>query len=173
MSPRFKVPVLVFAVLFLHTTLLGSIHIRHVRPDGLLLLVVLSALVGGQQAGTVMGFVAGLLADLTLQTPFGLSALVLSLVGFSVGMLQSTILRSSWWIPPATAVVASAVGVGLFVVLGAVVGQSQLLRPGLAHLGEVAGLVAIMNGVLALPGAAVVRWAFSSGQPERAYATGR
>src|SRR5205807_513217 len=82
------------------TCVLAGIHVHRVRPDAMLLVAVLAGLVAGPEKGAVTGFVAGLLADLTLQTPFGLSALVLSLVGFGVGMLQTGILRTSWWIPP-------------------------------------------------------------------------
>ena len=170
MSPRVKVPFLVLMALFLHTTLLGSIHVRHVRPDGMLLLVVLSALVGGQQAGTVVGFVAGLLADLTLQTPFGLSALVLTLTGFSVGTVRTALVRAAWWLAPLIAFVASAAAVAGFAILGALVGQAQLLRPGPVHLLVVATLVGAMNAVLTLGVHPAVRWAFAPAVPERSYA---
>jgi rod shape-determining protein MreD len=169
--PRVKVPLLLLLTVLLNGSVLASIRIAHVRPDALMLMTILVALSVGPERGAVLGFAAGVLADLTLQTPFGLSALVLALVGFAVGTMQTAILRSSWWIPPLTAAIASAIGVALFVVLGAIVGQSHLLRPGLLHVGVIAGLVAVMNGVLAVPASALVRWAFSGGQPERAYAT--
>src|SRR4051812_21576180 len=168
--PRVKVPLLLFLTVLVNGSILASIRVAHVRPDALLLMTILVALNVGPERGAVLGFSAGVLADLTLQTPFGLSALVLALVGFAVGMMQTAILRSSWWIPPLTAAVASAIGVALFVVLGAIVGQSHLLKPGLAHVAIVAGLVGLMNGILAVPAAALVRWAFSGGPPERAYA---
>ena len=170
MSPKLKVPFVLFVMFVVNGSLLGSVHIDHVRPDAMLLLTVVSALIAGPERGAVLGFTAGVLVDLTLQTPFGLSALVLCLVGFAVGQLQAAILRSSWWIPPVTAALGSALGVGLFVLLGALVGQSQLLRPGLARLGIVAGLVAGMNCVLAAPVSSLARWAFKSNQPDRAFA---
>src|SRR3954462_6989690 len=108
---RVKVPLLLFVVLLVHTSVLAGVHIHRVRPDAMLLVAVLAGLVAGPERGAITGFVAGLLADLTLQTPFGLSALVLCLVAFGVGTLQSGILRSSWWIPPLTALAASAIGV--------------------------------------------------------------
>ena len=157
--PRMKVPFVLLVVLLVHTCVLAGIHVHRVRPDAMLLVAVLAGLVAGPEKGAVTGFVAGLLADLTLQTPFGLSALVLSLVGFGVGMLQTGILRTSWWIPPLTALAASAIGV--VALLGGLVGQTQLLRPGLSHLATIAGIVAAMNAVLAVPATPVVRWAFA------------
>lgn len=170
MSPRAKVPVLVLLVLFLHTTVLGSIHVDGVRPDGLLLLVVLTGLVAGQQAGTMMGFVAGLLADLTLQTPFGLTALVLTLTGFAVGTVRSALVRATWWLSPLIAFAASVGSVVAFALLGGLVGQAQLLRPGPTHLLTVAAIVGAMNAVLTLGLHPLVRWAFTPAVPERSYA---
>jgi len=159
--PRVKVPFVLLIVLLVHTCVLAGIHVHRVRPDAMLLVAVLAGLVAGPEKGAVTGFVAGLLADLTLPTPFGLSALVLSLVGFGVGMLQTGILRTSWWIPPLTALAASAIGVVGFALLGALVGQTQFLRPGLSHLATIAGIVAAMNAFLAVPATPVVRWAFA------------
>lgn len=170
MSPRAKIPVILLLVLLVHTTVLGLIHVDHVRPDGLLLVTVLAGLVGGQSAGTVVGFVAGLLADLTLQTPFGLSALVLCISGYSCGALRTTLVRTSWWLVPVTALVASAGSVVAFVLLGWLVGQSQLLRPGPAHMLTVAALVGVMNAVLAPGVYPLVRWSFSPSKAERGYA---
>src|SRR3989440_1827708 len=157
-----RVKILVALVFFflLHASVLGKVHIDRVRPDAMLLVTVLAGLVAGPERGAIAGFLAGLLADLTLQTPFGLSALVLCLVGFGVGQLQTGILRSSWWIPSLTALAASALGVVGFALLGALVGQTQLLEPGLSHLATIAGIVAAMNAVLAVPGTPVVRWAY-------------
>jgi len=166
---RVKILLVVLLVFLINASVLGEVHVRHVRPDALLLVAILAGLIGGPERGAIVGFVAGVLADLTLQTPFGLSALVLSLLGFGVGTLQSGILRTSWWIPPLTALAASAVGVVAFALLGALVGQNQLLEPGLSHLATIAGIVAGLNAVLAVPTAPVVRWAFTPSTPDRAY----
>ena len=83
------------------------------------------------ETGSVVGFVAGAVADLFLPTPFGLSALTFSLVGFAVGSVQEGLLRAAWWITPVTVFVSSAVGVILFAFIGAVVGnQDNQSRPG-------------------------------------------
>ena len=67
-----------------------------------------------------------------LQTPFGLSALTYAIVAYLVGSLQDSVLRAAWWIPVATATVASIVGVILYGVLGTVLGEDlvgwELLR---------------------------------------------
>ena len=151
-------PVLVVA-LMLHTAVLPQFRVLGVAPDLLLLLGIAAGIAAGPDRGALVGFVAGLLADCFLQTPFGLSALSYSLVGYGVGVFQTTILHAALWIPVATAVVASAVGVVLFAVLGAVVGEAQLLS---GRLVTIAAVVALVNGMLLLVVARPVRWATAS-----------
>ena len=165
---RVRLPLAVLAVLVVQTSLLPAVNIDDVRPDALLLFAIAGGVVAGAEGGALIGFGVGMVADLFVQTPLGLSALTFSLVGFIVGSLQAGMIRASWWITPITALFASAAGVVLFAVIGAVVGQSQLVTPRLA---EIAGLVAVMNAVLALPTVALVRWALPRrASAERAYA---
>jgi hypothetical protein len=79
-------------------------------------------------------------------------------------------LRVSRWIPLLTALVASAVGVILFALVGAMLGQTQLLSPGVRGLARIAGLVAAMNAVGALPMVAVMRWAMRDASVARSSA---
>lgn len=147
---RLKMTLLLGAVLILQSTELSGLRIRNVCPDAMLLTTIAAAIVGGEETGAVTGFVAGLLADVFLQTPLGLSALVYALVGFGVGAVQGGVLRASLWIAPLTTAVASAVGVVLFALVGAMLGQTQLLAPGPQGLARIAGLVGLMNGAGAI-----------------------
>lgn len=152
-------PKLVFVMLvvcLLQQTLFAALRWGEVSAHLLLLLAVAGALVGGADRGAVIGFVCGLLNDLFLQTPLGLSALAFSLVAVGVGSVQSSIIRSAWWIPPLTAFVASAAGIMLYGVLGAIVGQSQLVRPVLLLVAVAVGGV---NAVLAPLMVKAVSWA--------------
>lgn len=148
-------PVFVFAVM-LHTAVLPQFRVAGVAPDLLLLLGIAAGIAAGPDRGAIVGFTAGLLADCFLQTPFGLSALTYSLVGYAVGMFQTTILHAALWIPVTTAIVASAIGVVLFAVTGAVVGQAHLLSN---RLVTVVLVVSLVNGLLFLFVARPVRWA--------------
>lgn len=163
-EPRLKVPVVLVLLLVLHTAVIGHLRVAGVAPDLMLLLAVTSGLAAGPEAGAAMGFVAGVAADLFLQTPLGLSALVFSLVGYTVGSSQTGILRNSWWIPVLIAFAASAAGEAAYALTGAVVGQTQLVT---GRLGLVALLVGLMNAALALPAQRVVRWAMTGHSPAR------
>ena len=103
---------------------------------------------------------------LFLQTPLGLSALVFSLVGYAVGSVQSGILRSSWWIPIFTALVASAAGVVLYALVGGVIGQPNLVT---TRLPLIAVTVGLMNAALSPVALRLVRWALHAADPGAAY----
>lgn len=159
-SLRLRMPLVLAMTLVLHLTVLSRLRVENVRPDALLLVAIVAGLVAGAERGAIAGFCAGLLADLFLQTPFGLSALAYALVGFGVGSIQAGILRAAWWIPVVTALAASAGGMVLFGVLGAMVGQSDFVSPRLA---VIAALVGVMNAILAVPAVRVLSWAYRTG----------
>lgn len=155
----------VFAGLTLHLSLFATIRIGDVRPDVLLLIAVAGGIAGGPERGAVVGFAAGIVADLFLHTPLGLSALAFSLVGFGVGALQSSVIRAAWWIPPATACVASTAGILLYALLGALIGRPEFLEP---RVLVVAAGVGAANAVLAPALVPVMAWAMPH-EPDRSF----
>lgn len=153
---RVRIGVLLALAVVLHTTVLADLRIAGIRPDGMLLVAVAAGFVTGPERGAVIGFVAGLLADLFLYTPLGLSALTYALIGYGVGRMQGTMLRSAWWIGPLTAFVASAGGIVLFALAGATLGESDLVTD---RLPLIALWVAVMHAVLSLGYLPALRWA--------------
>ncbi|NLT35040.1 MAG: rod shape-determining protein MreD [Gaiellales bacterium] len=85
------------AILTSRFTLLG------VTADLFVILTVLVGLTRGSLIGGVLGFVAGLLADMVFLDPIGLHALIYLVTGYAIG-------RYAEWLPPlsAWAVVAAA-----------------------------------------------------------------
>jgi rod shape-determining protein MreD len=164
---RVKTPVVMLLVLTVQTSLLQGFHVANVHPDAMLLLAVAAGIARGPETGAVIGFFAGVVADLFVQTPLGLSALAFSVVGFTVGAVQSTMIRRTWWITPITAFVASAGGVVLYALSGAVIGQTQMVSP---HLGAIVVVVAVANAAISLVEVPLVAWALGDGPPTRAFA---
>jgi rod shape-determining protein MreD len=162
-----KLPLAMLFVLVLQSSLLSEMRLGVVRPDAMVLLPICAGMVGGSERGAVVGFFAGVLSDLFLQTPMGLSALTYSVVGFAVGGLHTGVLRAAWWIGPVTAMVASGVSVLLFVLIGAVVGVANLIRPDLVLI--VLG-VAVINGPLSIAVTRLMNWAWPADVPARSYA---
>ena len=155
-DPRLRVPLVVLTALIVELTLLTRLRVAGVMPNLMLLLAVAAGIVGGPVKGAVVGFGSGMAVDLFLQTPLGLSALVFSMVGYAVGTAQTGILRSSWWIPVVTALVASAGGELAFALTASVVGDTSLVT---ARLGLIILLVGAMNALLAPVTVRTMGWA--------------
>jgi rod shape-determining protein MreD len=142
--------------LALQLTVVLDLRIGGAHPDLMLGLAVTAGLAGGTQRGAVAGFLSGIALDLFLPTPFGLSALVGTIVGAAAGQLVAAgVDRSTWFFVPGVAALGSAVGVIMFAVLGTVIGQPDMLTVG---LGAVVVVVAVVNGLLGPLYAAVWRW---------------
>ena len=161
---RAKVPLVLLLFLVLELTVLDRLRVFGAGPDIMLLLAVVAGIVGGPRVGALFGFAAGIILDLFLQTPMGLSALVFCLVGYGVGNIQGGVLRAAWWIPIVTTLVASVGGVLLYALVATVVGQPHLVT---SHLLVVAAVVGVFNALVAPFALRLVRWSIAA--PERAY----
>lgn len=166
MTSRLRLVLVMLVALVLHQSLFVTLRVGDAHPQVMLLVAVVGGLLAGAERGALIGFTAGLVADLFVQTPLGLSALTFALVGFVVGSLQSGIVHSAWWIAPLTALGASFAGVILYGLLGAIIGQAHFVSPRL--VGIAAG-VGAMNAVLALPVVRAMSWALKA-TPDRAFA---
>ncbi len=158
MGIRLKVLFVLLVTCVLHQTLFAALRWRGVGPHLLLLMAVAGAMVGEADRAAVIAFLCGLLTDLFLQTPLGLSALAFSLVAVGVASVQSSVIRSTWWIPPLTAFFASSAGIVLYGLLGAIVGQSHLVRPVLLLVAVAVGGV---NAALAPLMVKAMSWAMT------------
>ncbi len=155
MSPG-RVSAIVLAALVLQVSLFSRFSYEGARPDVLLLLAIVAGFTCGPERGAIVGFAAGMSFDILLTTPLGLSALVYTLVGYGVGVATSGVVRSSRWIGPAVVVAASAAGVLLYAVLGAVIGEPTLEGPSLA---SIVVTVAAVNAALAPLAVRAFTWA--------------
>lgn len=153
---QLRLALVLMTLLVLQATLVADLPVFAVRADLILLISIAAGMIGGPDRGAKVGFVAGLSFDLLVsQTPLGLYAFAYCLTGYVVGAVHRTVLRSSWWIPVVSAFVASAAGVALFAVMGAVLGQDGMVND---RLVRIALLVAAMNAALIRPMLRVLRW---------------
>lgn len=158
-----KVVVVLLLGILAQTTFAADLRVNNVAPDFMLLLAVCAGYVGGPDEGAVVGFAAGLLSDLFLQnTPFGLSALACCLAGFAAGWARTNFLRLRLALVPAIAAAGTALGVVLFVVIGYLVGQAQLVAPGKRWLVEVAVIEATYAALFSLPAVGLMYWALGA-----------
>jgi rod shape-determining protein MreD len=164
-----RISLVLVVSLTLQVTILSDLRLFGVQGDLMLLVALAAGLAAGPERGAAIGFASGLLYDLTLQTPCGLSALTYAVMAFLVGSLQDSVLRAAWWIPVSTAAAGSALGVILYVVFGTVVGVEYLG----VSIPKIVVLVAVLNSVVAAPTIRVLRWATGTQDSVRARAVYR
>ena len=149
---------MLLGALLLQTTLLNRVRIFGVMPDLMLLVAVAGGITAGAIRGAALGFTSGMLIDLFLPTPLGLSALVFTLVGYGVGVANTGVLRSAWYIPVLTAAGAGVAGVTLYALIGSVLGEQMVD----GHLVTIAIVVGLSNAVLAPVAVRFVSWSLGS-----------
>lgn len=156
MSPavaaRLRIGVLLLVGVVVQTTLGADLRVDGVAPDLMLLLAISGGLACGGEGGAVVGFCAGLLADLaTASTPLGLYALAWCLVGWGVGSLRATALPEGRSVQPMVGLFATAGGLIVFLIAGDLAGQSMLFVTGRDHLLRVGLVESLWNAVLVVP----------------------
>src|SRR6266545_4743224 len=102
---------IVVTALLLQSTVFAQISLLGARPELMYLLTVLSALLEGPASGSVVGFGSGMAQDFLLNAPKGITALTLTLLGYSMGTVRQYIVTPSALVP--VAMVAGGTEVGL------------------------------------------------------------
>ena len=100
-----RLAVVVLAAVLVQVGLLNQIVIGGAHPDAFLMLAISAGLVAGPQRGAILGFTLGLVADVFVQTPYGLSSLCYVLVALATLINQPSVPRHQ------LAVVAAVVAV--------------------------------------------------------------
>jgi rod shape-determining protein MreD len=165
MTPRdaARLSLVVFGFVVVQQTLMLDLRIGGVHPDIMVLLPIVAGIIGGPSRGATIGFGTGLVSDLFLPTPFGLSALVGCLVGFAVGLATVALDRTAWWLAPVAALGGSALYEVTYGALGSVLGQPQMLHVALARIVVV---VSVTNAVLAIPAVRLMSWGMARASTE-------
>jgi rod shape-determining protein MreD len=153
-----RVALVIFIVLMVQQTVMVALRIGGAHPDLLWLLPITAALLDGPETGAIVGFWSGLAFDLVLPTPFGLSALVGCVLGYAVGSLTTAADPRATWLKPVAAAAGSVGADMLFAVLGAILGQGEMVKVNFLSLILVVG---ISSAVLVLPVGRLMRWALA------------
>ncbi len=153
--PMFRLAAVAFVVLSIQMTLCADLKPFGVTADLMLLGATATGAVGGAQRGALAGFVFGLMFDLVLVTPFGISPLVYGLAGFLAGYVRTLISDPTWWLGALAVAIASVFGSVGVALAGAFVGLEGQIQPGLIRTALIVGAI---NGVLAPAAMPVQRW---------------
>ncbi|MFD4814945.1 rod shape-determining protein MreD, partial [Streptomyces sp. NPDC058418] len=128
---------LVVVALVIQVSVLGRLQLPGAVPDLMLLVVLALAFVYGHVNGALVGFAAGLLADLVPPADHaaGRYALVLCVIGYLAGLARPDNGRLKSAVGPMTVVVAAAVGSTLlYAGVGALVGDTAARHVGLGSM---------------------------------------
>jgi rod shape-determining protein MreD len=96
-----------FIAVLLQVMVAPYISIGSISPNFLMITVIIVALAEGSNAGTTLGFVAGLIFDLLGAGPVGPMAMVLSVVGYVTGLIHENLFAEGWLLPVAIITVAT------------------------------------------------------------------
>lgn len=156
-----------FAVLVLQVGVFQQLAIMGAHPDAWLLFAIAAGLVAGAQNGAVIGFVAGVVADLFVVTPFGLSALCFVLVAFIVGITASIPGgRAPHLFRVVSTFIAAIGGTWLYAGLEMLIGQPHVPQ---GQLIDATVVVSVSAAVMAVPATALIQWALSAGTGPREF----
>lgn len=108
--PLYLMPILVFVAALFQSTVTVRLELWGVKPDLVLILVVIGALIYGSKAALVWAFLGGVGVDLFSGGPLGISSLGLLLVALVAGMGHRMLSRYHLLVP----VSASAIGTVLY-----------------------------------------------------------
>ena len=146
---------LVVVALVIQVSVLARLHLPGAVPDLLLLTVLGLAMVYGHVTGALIGFGAGLLADLAPPADHaaGRYALVLCVIGYLAGLAKPENGRLKSATGPMAVVVAAAIGATLlYAGVGALVGDTAARHVGLGSLLFTASLYDLLLAPFVVPG---------------------
>ncbi|MDW3180187.1 MAG: rod shape-determining protein MreD [Acidimicrobiia bacterium] len=85
---RVKAGLALFCLLAVQVSIFAHLRPFGVAPDVLLVAALVGGIIGGGDFGARHGFAAGLLLDLVIPGPFGLSAGVYGVMGYATGLFS-------------------------------------------------------------------------------------
>jgi rod shape-determining protein MreD len=82
---------IIVITLLIQLTLINSVAILGLKPDLIMVVVVVFSLLKGEKEGTISGFAAGLLQDIFSTGLLGINALAKTVIGFFSGIIKEKI----------------------------------------------------------------------------------
>ena len=135
----------IIVALVLQSTVFAQITLLKARPDLIYLLTILVALLEGPASGAVVGFAGGMAEDFLLNAPKGITALSLTLLGYSIGMVRQYIVSPSALVPVIMVFGGTVVGLMFNGLVKFLLGQ---LDTGWGYQLQIALLTGLYNAIL-------------------------
>ena len=113
----------VVTALLLQSTVFTDIKLLGISPELMYLVTIVIAIREGPQEGAIVGFAGGMAQDFMLNQPKGITALTLTLVGYSIGLARQYIVSPSPLLPTILVAAGTAAGVIFYQVVAFRLGQ--------------------------------------------------
>jgi len=113
--------VIIVVALLIQLTLINSIAILGLKPDLIMVVVVVFSLLKGEKEGTISGFASGFLQDIFSSGLLGINALAKTVIGFTCGILKEKIFHEHilFLIPVITFIASFIQNILIFLLLNA------------------------------------------------------
>ncbi len=122
-----KCALVVGIVLILHLELFANIRFFGVMPELMLGLAITAGWHGGPSSGAIIGFASGLLVDMYIATPLGLSALTYALIAYLLGVVAELLAEDVERIVRTVISITSvSLGLVVYVLFGELIAQPNL-----------------------------------------------
>jgi rod shape-determining protein MreD len=140
-----RLAAVVFVAAIVQVSAISSLQVLGATPDLLLVVLVSAALLRGAITGAIAGFTAGLIVDVATLGTLGVTALLLTLVGYWAGRYGETTGRGRPYAAPLAAFAITLLATPANVALHFLLGQPVSAHAAFATLIP----SAIVNGLLA------------------------
>ncbi len=155
-SPVTRTLLLGLVVLSFQTTLFNTLRPFDVVLQVMLLFACVSGVAAGSESGAVAGFIFGLMYDMVLTAPLGLSAVVFGFAGYMAGGVNAFVHEARWWVKIIAVALSSFVAVLLYPAASLVVGVDGLLG---SRIVTIAVTCSAFNALCAVPAVRIAKWA--------------
>ena len=150
--------------LLLQSTVFSQLKLLGVRPELLYIVTIVLAILEGPGEGAVVGFAGGMAQDFLLDQPKGITALTLTLLGYTVGLARQYIVSPSPILPIVLVGLGTFAGVIFYEIVSFLLGQ---LDDPFSFLIRVAFLTAVYCVILTPLVYPVLRRIFEGSRPRR------
>jgi len=115
----------IVTALLLQTTVFPVLTLLKVKPELLYLVTVVFAALLGPAEGAIVGFVGGLAQDFLLNSPKGITALTLTMLGYTIGLARQYITSPSPLLPAVLVALGTAAGVAFHQGVAFLLGEEE------------------------------------------------
>ncbi len=160
-----SVGVVILSALLLQSTVFSQVRLLGVKPELMYLVTIVIAILEGPQEGAIVGFAGGMAQDFMLNEPGkGITALTLTLLGYTMGLARQYIVSPSPLLPTALVAAGTAAGTAFYQLVATLLGQ---LDEPLGYAIKVSLLTAVYGAVLTPILYPLLRRLFERSQPRR------